>query len=59
MNYEKCEIMIVNDVEKCDFEIDLAELEVIDEISIKRFNRAKIKQETRKKVKEYFDEIGE
>lgn len=55
-NYSKCEISFVNEIET-DFEIDLAELEVEEEI--KKFNRAKIKQETKERIDEYYQELDE
>jgi hypothetical protein len=57
-NFGKCEIMIVDDIEKCDFEIDLAEVELEKELIIKPFNRAKNKRETKKAYEEYLDELG-
>lgn len=57
-NFGKCEIMIVDDIEKCDFEIDFAEVELEKELIIKPFNRAKNKRETKKAYEEYLDELG-
>lgn len=57
-NYNKCAIDF-SDVIEFPFEVDLAELELEEEIKIRKFNRAKVKQETKERVDEYYQELGE
>lgn len=57
-NYEKCEVVIVDEME-LPFEIDLGELEVEEEIKVKKFNRAKVKRETKQRIDEYYQDLGE
>lgn len=49
----KCRVEITDDIPEMPFEIDLIELEVADHIKVKKFNRAKQKQDTMKIIKEY------
>ena len=56
--FMECEVVFVDDIVK-PFELHLAEIEVNDEIKIRKFNRAKNKRETQKAYEEYLNEMEE
>lgn len=60
-HYKKCTIEIIEElpeeVPEEDFEVDLIELEIMaKEIKVKKFNRAKVKKETKELIDAYFEE---
>lgn len=61
--YKRCEIELVdeNKEEELPFELQLLEIEVTDKIKIEplSYNRAKVKQETKRACKKYLDEREE
>lgn len=52
--YGKCEIELTDDIPETEFEVDISEIEIKKELIVKRFNRAKVKRETRKFIDEYY-----
>lgn len=52
---DECRVVFVDNIEQ-PFVVDLAELEVKDTIQVKKFNRAKVKKETKELIDAYFKE---
>lgn len=50
--YKRCSLAFT-DIPEADFEIDFVEIEVTDHIKVKKFDRAKVKKETKELIKEY------
>lgn len=57
--YKKCSVKITDDIPVSKTEISFVELQITDKIVIKPFNRAKVKEETRKAYEKYLEEEQE
>ena len=51
--YQKCEVVLVDEIVKPDFEINFAEVEATDKIKMRRLERRKRKQEDKKILDEF------
>lgn len=52
--YEQCEVELVDDLEE-PIEIDMSEFYVGKQLKVRKFERAKAKQETKELIDEYYD----